>query len=308
MDALPTELVDHILYFTENDVSELCSLNKYINYSCKVIRVNDNLKRPDLDDKHLEYLINMETLYLHDNRSIISHDGIPKIITDHVSLTRLDITNKGLFKLSNLTSLDLSGNSTITDQGISKLFALTNLNLSGNKYITNQGILLLTNLVSLNLKRNNNITDEGISKLINLVSLNISFNETITDQGISNLTNLTSLNLQVNVKITNQGLENLNNITSLNLSGANCLYRNPLITNEGLHNLYSLVDLDLSFNRTITKLPDYIKLETINLYNNDYFPFLQLIKFHGLKGKNTAGKVFFFEAPLKNDIILLDHK
>lgn len=293
MDTLPAELVDLILYFTDNDIAELCLLNKYINHNCKVIRVKDNLRRPDLDDNHLQYLTNMETLYLHDNRSVISHIGVINPFTVNVSSARLNITNKGLLKLSNLTSLNLHGNSTITNEGISNLISLTHLDLNNNRLITDQGISSLTNLTSLNLKRNSTITDGVLANLTNLRSLDLSFNEVIKE--ISDLTNLTSLNLQVNIRINNQNLENLHNITSLNLSGANCLYRNPLITNQGLINLHKLTDLDLSHNRVITKLPDYIKLQTINLNDNEHFPFSQLLKFPGLKGKNSSGKDFVIQ-------------
>lgn len=69
----------------------------------------------------------------------------------------------------NLTTLDLSSNTTITDNYLDKLTNLKQLSLSGNKVIINQGISLLLNLTELNVSYSNNITD--VKHLTNLTKL-----------------------------------------------------------------------------------------------------------------------------------------
>lgn len=112
MNNLPNEIVDHIIYFTSNNIFDLCLINKYVNQNSKKIRIItiDN-QYPLLRDQHLTELTNLTVLNLSCNNYI---------------------TDDGIYKLINLTDLNLANNFRITDDGISGLTNLKHLNLYDN--------------------------------------------------------------------------------------------------------------------------------------------------------------------------------
>src|SRR5436190_4947150 len=119
LDIIPREIKDYIISLTENKVYDLCLINKYFDNNCKVIKIIDNSKYPDLTNTNLVKLINLTSLNLC-NLNIITNEGIEKLV--------------------NLKTLNLYYNKIITNDGIKRLINLTSINLNGNKIITNDGI------------------------------------------------------------------------------------------------------------------------------------------------------------------------
>ena len=116
---LPLELIDNIIYFTQNPVFELCLVSKYFNDNSKKIRITSNNNYPGITNNILKQLSHLTSLNLEYNNTI---------------------TNEGIAHLVHLTSLNLEYNNTITNKGIAPLVHLTFLDLCSNKTITNEGI------------------------------------------------------------------------------------------------------------------------------------------------------------------------
>jgi hypothetical protein len=122
-----------------------------------------------------------------------------------LSITDSTVTDAGVHSLSQMTdlmSLNLSGNSHITDIGVQYLSAmtgLTSLNLRGIRNITDIGLQFLSfckTLQFLNVCCCTRITDVGLQSIIvlsSLRSLDISVCCTITDHGLLSLSFLTGL-------------------------------------------------------------------------------------------------------------------
>ena len=212
---------------------------------------------------------------------------------------KLDLSEKGLSNISdisalanltNLQTLNLSGNS-ISDIGaLANLTNLTELNLSGNKIISDISALRnLTNLQTLNLS-NNNISDIGalanlpnlqtldlsgngiisigeLGSLPNLQTLNLSSNNISDISALGNLTNLQTLNWSYNKIIYISTLRNLTNLQTLNLSGNNISDISAL---RSLTNLQTLKTLHLSGNKIsdISALANLTNLQTLDLSGN----------------------------------------
>lgn len=173
MDLLPTELIDHIIYFTQNTIFDLSLVNKYFTNRVKIIRITDNENYPAMEDKHLKELLNISSLIIDKNRlltNIISLTNLKSLRLKDNQLT----TNKDLSKLSKLTQLDIEYCYQIRDKGISSLTNLTSLRLVDNSTITNEGISNLTNLTSLVLINNFKINVEGVESLPNLTYFEIA--------------------------------------------------------------------------------------------------------------------------------------
>lgn len=204
--TLLLEIIDHIIYFTKNKVTELCLVCKYFNQVCKKIRITSNEKYPNIKDENFAELSNLTT-----------------ITTSRWDNSR-KITNRGISLLFNLTDLNLSGNRKITIDGIKLLSNLVSLRLGYNSRVTDNCLIQLTKLTTLNLTDNDNITDKSIKLLTGLTSLNLTFNHNISDDGISQLTNLTSL---VNCgRITYNCARRLPNLTSVSIYGKIIRLRN----------------------------------------------------------------------------------
>lgn len=242
------EVLDHILYFTTNNIIDLLLINKYFSKNVKKIRITSNKNLPGLGDKHLEVLINLTELNLTTGSVAGSKNTFFKPKENK-------ITNNGLIKLKNLISLDLSDNEFITNEVVSKLSNLTKLHLFLNHNIKNEGISSLHKLKFLNLDRNIEIDDKGISMLTNLETLILHHNEQITDDCISRLTNLTYLDLSIdhphnpgsNNPISDEGIRHLFKLQTLNLK------YNTMITNNGISMLTSLTELNIINNKLITE-------------------------------------------------------
>lgn len=179
------EIVDLIIYFTENPVSELSLVSKYWNENVKKIRITSNKDYPNMEDNHLLLFPNLTELDLSIdfkavlatfNENFKSNNFDP----ENVKLPKLNISKLYFGNLSNLKSLNLSYNFSIT--GLSKLTNLTELTLEGNNAISNDGISTLTNLTFLNL--NGCLHVREISMLTNLTFLNLSHKEDISTDNI----------------------------------------------------------------------------------------------------------------------------
>ena len=162
--------------------------------------------------KGIEYFKNLKTISFdfHWKNSSQIKDISP--LTNLTNLTSLDLSGNQiedislLTNLTNLTSLDL-GNNQITDiSALSNLKNLTTLNLSGNN-ITDISILKeLTKLESLSLggeySQKSQLSDISVlTNLTNLTNLSVSYAQVTDVRALTNLTNLTSLSLSNN-KIT----------------------------------------------------------------------------------------------------------
>ena len=210
---------------------------------------------------------------------------------------KLDLSEKGLSNISdisalanltNLQTLNLSGNS-ISDIGaLANLTNLTELNLSGNKIISDISALgNLTNLQTLNLS-NNNISDIGaLASLTNLQTLYLSNNNISDISALGGLTNLTELDWSYNKNISIGALANLPNLQTLDLSGngiisigelgslpnlqtLNLSYNN-ISDISALRGLTNLTELDWSYNKNISigALANLTNLQTLNLSGNN---------------------------------------
>lgn len=184
--VLPTELIDNIIYFTENKVTELSLINKYFNSNVKKIRINSNIKYPKMTPDHLP-LPNLTELDLSFHSTWLDYHTIGYKYPEHTKFT-----DQHLSKLTDLTSLDLSMNRIISNDGISSLTNLIKLNLANNSNISIEGISMLTNLVDIGLSANHQIDD--ISSFVNLIALNTNGGSLKFSDVIKQLPNLRGLN------------------------------------------------------------------------------------------------------------------
>ena len=208
---------------------------------------------------------------------------------------KLDLSEKGLSNISdisalanltNLQTLNLSGNS-ISDIGaLANLTNLTELNLSGNKIISDISALgNLTNLQTLNLS-NNNISDIGaLASLTNLQTLYLSNNNISDISALGGLTNLTELDWSYNKNISIGALANLPNLQTLDLSG------NGIISIGELGSLPNLQTLNLSSNNIsdISALGNLTNLQTLNWSYNKIIYISTLRNLTNLQTLNLSG-------------------
>ncbi|MDE0016329.1 MAG: leucine-rich repeat domain-containing protein, partial [Candidatus Poribacteria bacterium] len=184
-----------------------------------------------------------QTLRLSSSETITTHAML--------NLSELDVSNSGITDLTglehahNLRSLNL-GNEFIEGDGfvnsrtvldlspLSGLTNLTSLQLSGNNISDIAAISALKNLDTLDLSSNNISDVSPLSGLTNLTSLNLSSNNISDLAALSTLTNLTSLGLSSNNISDVSPLSELAYLTSLWLSSNNISDVSPL---SGLTNL-----------------------------------------------------------------------
>lgn len=184
----------------------------------------------------------------------------------------LTILPPGIFRQTNLTSLNLTNNQlTELPAELTNLTNLTSLNLSNNllrslpPQITN-----LTNLTSLNLSNNLlNSLPPRMTNLTNLTSLNLSDNQLWTwPHEITNLTNLNTLDYGENQLMSvPPEIANLTNLVTLDLSHNQLMSVPPEITS-----LTNLTGLYLGYNR-LSNLPleiaNLTNLTSLDLNNNE---------------------------------------
>lgn len=142
-----------------------------------------------------ETQLNMDLRNLTRLTKLIAEGYVSFEINFLTNLKDLCISNNNqitcISKLTNLTSLDISGDSYISNANINNLTLLKKLNCEANSSIYN--LNNLTNLISLNCEDVTTLSDLGIMSLTNLEELKCRFTKNITDKSISSLTNLTKL-------------------------------------------------------------------------------------------------------------------
>lgn len=280
MNSFPLEIIDHIIYFTVNKVSQLSLINKYFNYQVRRIRITSNNKYPYISGGNLLSLPNLTKLkfsYKFDKidrklakcskltyLDVFANDGITNEdisrLTSLISLRPNDlITN--ISHLTNLTALNLDANCSITS--ISNLTALRHLVLDNNRHIEGDQLTSLINLKTLMLNKCRAVTDGHISDLTGLTHLDLSGNYRITNQGIFSLTNL--VNLNVNSNISN--VASLPNLTKL------ILLHNELLNDERISTLTNLEHLLMNSWITINGIKNLPQLKVIEFSNYHYHKF-----------------------------------
>lgn len=168
----------------------------------------------------IERCLYLTTLHLDVDSTLKDPDLKKFTLLKTLSLVDCDkITSDSLRMLTNLTDLDLHGNSSITDDGLIPLSSsLLFLSLSWTKSVTNKSLSLLTRLCSLDLSGNARITGASISLLTGLTELILLQNKVVSDLAIEGLTNLVSLNLMRNCAITGKSMSALTKLRELNLA------------------------------------------------------------------------------------------
>ncbi|MEA2096057.1 MAG: leucine-rich repeat domain-containing protein [Candidatus Cloacimonadota bacterium] len=185
-----------------------------------------------------QYLINVTSLYLHDNQIddispvsgltnltslLLFYNQIDDIsaVSGLINLTSLYLDENqindicAITGLTNLTSLYLDENQISDISAVSGLTNLTSLHLGNNQISDISAVSGLTNLISLHL-HDNQISDiSAFSDLINLTSLGISSNQISDISAVSGLTNLTSFGISSNQISDISAVSGLTNLTGL---------------------------------------------------------------------------------------------
>jgi len=240
----------------------------------------------EMENKEIENLINLESIYLAHNEKI-TDDAFKNLNKIKVLvLYKTYVTSNVLKYLPNIESwcpntniiirdnyeylknikklkiLDLSRNEAIYDENIRHI-NIEHIILSNNNYITING--LDRNIKKIDLENNVMISDENIKKF-DLTYLNLKHNYKITNKGLKYCKNLKALNLCHNYLITDQGLSNMTNLEYLSLE----MNINDKITNKSLKNLTKLKFLNLKDNGNITSegIKPLINLEYLSIENN----------------------------------------
>ena len=217
-----------------------------------------NIPDDNLEDA-LQARLSLQTddpIFREDMETLPSFNAINQGIT---SLT-------GLEKATNLTSLNLSNDSSVLDEDkfssispLSRLTKLETLNLSGNKISSISSLSGLTALTDLDLAENKISSVSSLSRLTSLESLDLSDNTISSLSTLAKLTALTTLSLADNRITDVLALQNLSGLTTLDLSG------NDNLTQEKASVLYKLDQ-----GGTTITLPTGITLPTnVVTFNND---------------------------------------
>ena len=226
--------------------------------------------------------------------------GATAPITDMamLNLTQLDATSPepaddkisdltGLEHATNLTLLELWGNS-VTD--ISPLSDLTNLDwlaLNNNTIIDVRPLAKLTNLTVLALS-DNSISDlRPLSNLTSLATFQLINNQVSDVRPLAKLTSLTVLDLERNLISDVRPLVNLTSLITLSL------HANSLTDVSALSGLTNLTHLDLGSNSLsdLNPLSGLTTLEQLDLGSNslsDLNPLLNLTNLERLDLNNSA--------------------
>ena len=163
-----------------------------------------------------QYLINVTSLYLHDNQidDISPVSGLTNLTSLLLFYNQIDDIS-AVSGLTNLTSLNLDENQINDICAVTGLTNLTSLYLDENQISNISAVSGLTNLTSLHLG-NNQISDiSAVSGLTNLTSLHLHDNQISDISAVSGLTNLTSFNLDVNQISDISAVSGLTNLTGL---------------------------------------------------------------------------------------------
>ena len=219
------------------------------------IEILNNEKKLDLSEKGLSNISDISALANLTNLQTLNLSG--NSISDIGALANL----------TNLTELNLSGNNISDISALGNLPNLQTLDLSGNGIISIGELGSLPNLQTLNLSSNNISDISALGNLTNLQTLNWSYNKIIYISTLRNLTNLQTLNLSGNNISDISTLRNLTNLQTLNLSGNNISDISAL---RSLTNLQTLKTLNLSGNKIsdISALANLTNLQTLDLSGN----------------------------------------
>lgn len=251
------------------------------------------IKYPNIPCTGLSHLTNLTTLKLRracqyfsiDDQELIqlkklSNFAIGDVTSKDVMRWGERLTNKGLQRMSNLTTLEVLNRGEISNRGVQSLTNLVQLRL-GNSKISDEGLSRMRKLSTLsffssdpfknpylnlgdfNFSDNHfsSITKLDIDKAFNidyysfysnyglhnkLKSLSLRENSAIPNAVLKCFINLSELDLTNCTAIQDKGIMNLTNLASLILS------KNTHISNYGLRNLSCLTHLNISCNDHIT--------------------------------------------------------
>ena len=181
---------------------------------------------------------------------------------DFYGLTNLS----GLKHLTNLTSLDCSGNQLSSLTGLENCINLTYLGCSNNQLSSLTELENCTNLKNLICGGNELSSLTGIENCTNLTFLRCTNNQLSSLTGLENCANLTTL------WCSNNQLSNLEDIKNLtNLTNLSCSY-NQLSSLTGLENCTNLGWLECYNNQISNEEVARIKgiIPNCNITNNNY--------------------------------------
>ena len=214
-----------------------------------IITNNQNLK----DMSGIEYFTNVSTLYCFSNKNLTSLD-----VSGMSSLTTLDcnscaLTSLNVSGLTMLTTLECYDNATLTSLDASGLSSLETLRCN-NCALTSLNVSGLSKLTRLDCY-NNKLASLDVSDLSSLETLECSYNK-LTSLDVSNLTNLQKLQCDVNY-LTSLNVNGLSSLTQLYCS-SNFLTSLDVSTLSSLATLFcnanKLSRLDITSNALLTGL------------------------------------------------------
>ena len=214
-----------------------------------IITNNQNLK----DMSGIEYFTNVSTLYCFSNKNLTSLD-----VSGMSSLTTLDcnrcaLTSLNVSGLTMLTTLECYDNATLTSLDASGLSSLETLRCN-NCALTSLNVSGLSKLTRLDCFYNK-LASLDVSDLSSLETLQCSYNK-LTSLDVSNLTNLQKLQCDVNY-LTSLNVNGLSSLTQLYCSG-NFLTSLDVSTLSSLATLFcndnKLSRLDITSNALLTGL------------------------------------------------------
>ena len=214
-----------------------------------IITNNQNLK----DMSGIEYFTNVSTLYCFSNKNLTSLD-----VSGMSSLTTLDcnscaLTSLNVSGLTMLTTLECYDNATLTSLDASGLSSLETLRCN-NCALTSLNVSGLSKLTRLDCYYNK-LASLDVSDLSSLETLECSYNK-LTSLDVSNLTNLQKLQCDANY-LTSLNVNGLSSLTQLYCSG-NFLTSLDVSTLSSLATLFcndnKLSRLDITSNALLTGL------------------------------------------------------
>ncbi len=213
------------------------------------------------------------------------------------ALTYLDLGYGGkiedisaLVGLTNLTTLELSGNEIEDITALADLTSLTYLNLTYNKIEDISALAGLTNLTFLFLEETETEDISALAGLTNLTYLYLRQNNIEDISALTGLTNLSELDLSYNKIEDTPVMEGLTNLTLLDL------HQNQIEDISGLAGLINLNNLDLSYNKIedISALAGLTNLNYLHLHAN------QIEDISALAGLTNLWSVILEDNPIKD--------
>lgn len=152
-----------------------------------------------------------------------------QVIINMTALTELSLGNctgiddEGIINSKKVELINL-GRTKITDNGLIKLTNLTSLFVNLNYNITDLSLKKLTNLTTLDIGYNTKITDNGVKSLLGLKNLFCSHNINITDVSLLCLSNLEYLHCGCNINFRVLGLSYSKKLKEIDYTSFNTTY------------------------------------------------------------------------------------